>query len=230
MYNVLLVEADDLALRERGDELLIDGYEVLVAQTGAAARLRLAEAPDALVIGELEKPGASLALVRELRAGEVAHSDPRIPVLALGADSDHTAVRLYEAGADIALQSEASPLLLKGALEAALARGGGNGQGRRLLRCGALLVDCDARVASVGDHSVELTRIEFDLLQTLAAEPHRTFRKDELTRAVWDYDPVVAGASRTLDSHANRLRQKLQGAGAEALVQNVRGVGYRLTR
>jgi DNA-binding response OmpR family regulator len=230
MHNVLLVETDDLALRERGDELLIDGYEVLAAQTAAAAKLRLADAPEALVLGELEKPGTSLALLRELRAGEVAGSDPRLPVLALGADNDHTAVRFYEAGADIALPSEASPLLLKGALEAVLIRGGGQDQRRRLLRCGTLLVDCDARVASVGEHLVGLTRLEFDLLQTLASQPHRTFRKDELTRAVWDYDPVTAGASRTLDSHANRLRQKLQTAGAPSLVQNVRGVGYRLTR
>ena len=46
----------------------------------------------------------------------------------------------------------------------------------------------------------------------------------------WGYDPAAAGPSRTVDTHAARLRQKLEQAGAEPLVQNVRGVGWRLTR
>ena len=51
-----------------------------------------------------------------------------------------------------------------------------------------------------------------------------------MTREVWGYDPAAAGPSRTVDTHAARLRQKLEQAGAEPLVQNVRGVGWRLTR
>ena len=47
---------------------------------------------------------------------------------------------------------------------------------------------------------------------------------------MWEYDPQAAGPSRTLDSHAYRLRHKLEQAGAEPIVQTVRGVGWRLTR
>jgi transposase-like protein len=52
----------------------------------------------------------------------------------------------------------------------------------------------------------------------------------ELTHEVWGYDPQAAGPSRTIDTHSHRLKRKLQRAGAQELVQNVRGVGWRLTR
>jgi DNA-binding response OmpR family regulator len=231
MRNILLVDADDHALRARGDELLLDGYEVLTARTAQHARARLADGkPDALVLGELETPAAGLALLRQLRAGEIPRADPMLPALALGADADHAAVRHYQAGADIALPSTASPLLIKGALDALAARTPGVQQRPRVLRTGGLVVDCDARVASIDGAPVKLSRLEFDLLQTLAGDPRRAFTKAELTKQVWGYDPAAAGVSRTLDSHAARLRQKLRAAGPDPLVQTVRGVGYRLTR
>ena len=99
-----------------------------------------------------------------------------------------------------------------------------------MLRVGSLTVDCDARTAQVDKQAVKLTRLEFDLLQTLASQPHKAFTRAELTRRVWGHDPNAAGPQRTIDSHAARLRHKLDQAGAEPLVQNVRGVGWRLTR
>jgi len=230
MRSVLIVEGDDHALRARGDELLLDGYDVLAARTEHQAKNKLAESrPDALVLGALDSPAPSLALLRELRAGEISRADPRLPVLAIGADTDPTAVRYYQAGADIALPSTASPLLIKGALDALAARAADEQQRRRVLRCGGLSVDCDARVASIDATPVALTRLEFDLLQTLAGQPQRTFTKAQLTQDVWGYDPA-AGVSRTVDSHAARLRTTLRAAGPDPLVQTVRGVGYRLTR
>ena len=60
----------------------------------------------------------------------------------------------------------------------------------------------------------------------LAGDPERVFTKEELLREVWDYQSV--GRTRTLDSHASRLRRRLQAAGAGPYVINVWGVGYRL--
>ena len=95
---------------------------------------------------------------------------------------------------------------------------------------GGLTVDRDARTAHVDGRAVKLTRLEFDLLATLASEPRRTFTRAELTREVWTYDPHLAGPSRTVHSHVHRLRHKLEQAGAQEMVQTVRGVGWRLTR
>jgi len=167
-------------------------------------------------------------LLRELRAGEIPRADSRIPVLVVGADDDSAAVRYYRAGADVALPTESSPLLVAAGLEA-LVRRAGQPQ-TRVVRVGCLTVDRDARTAQVDGQAVRLTRLEFDLLATLANEPRRTFTRAELTREVWAYDAAAAGPSRTVDTHAHRLRQKLEHAGAPEMVQTVRGVGWRLTR
>ena len=111
-----------------------------------------------------------------------------------------------------------------------LARRTGSDERRQVVRVGSLTVDCDARTAEIGNRPVKLTRLEFDLLQTLASQPRKTFTRAEVTREVWGYDPRATGPSRTVDSHAYRLRQKLEHAGAESMVQTVRGVGWRLTQ
>ena len=62
----------------------------------------------------------------------------------------------------------------------------------------------------------------------LAAEPERVFTKEELLRGVWGFRSL--GRTRTLDSHASRLRRKLHQRGAQNYVVNVWGVGYRLVQ
>jgi DNA-binding response OmpR family regulator len=67
---------------------------------------------------------------------------------------------------------------------------------------------------------------EYELLVRLASEPTRVFTKQELLRDVWGYRSM--GRTRTIDSHASRLRRKLNGGGEEDYVVNVWGVGYKL--
>jgi DNA-binding response OmpR family regulator len=223
--NVLLVETDELVLRERTEQLLMDGYAVDAVSRIDQARAKLADGPDALVLSS--EPEA-IGLLRQVRGGEIPRADCRVPVLVVGVDDDSAAVRYYRAGADVALPSESSGLLVAAGLEA-LARRASPAE-TRVMRVGSLTVDRDARTAHVAGRPVKLTRLEFDLLATLVGEPRRTFTRAELTREVWGYDPQAAGPSRTVDSHAHRLRQKLEQAGAESMVQTVRGVGWRLTR
>ena len=118
MRTVLIVEADDRLLRERADQLLMDGYEVDAASTAQAARIKLAEAPDALVLCSAGTAPESIGLLRELRAGAIPRADSRLPVLVVGADDDSAAVRYYRAGADVALPTRSSPLLVAAGLEA----------------------------------------------------------------------------------------------------------------
>ena len=68
--------------------------------------------------------------------------------------------------------------------------------------------------------------MEFELLVHLATNPERVFAKEELLRAVWGY--CCSGSTRTVDSHASRLRRKLDVDGSRRWVINVWGVGYRL--
>ena len=73
---------------------------------------------------------------------------------------------------------------------------------------------------------VEVPAKEYDLLRTLAREPTRVFTREELLREVWGH--AHGGRTRTLDSHACRLRRRLADAGGDRLVRTVWGVGFRL--
>jgi DNA-binding response OmpR family regulator len=231
MQRILLAEADDHTLSARGDQLLLDGYEPIAARSAAHTRHLLArEQPEALILGPLDSRAHSLALLRALRAGEIPDGDARLPVLSIGADNDHDAVRHYQAGADIALPSAASPLLIKQGLEALTARLVGEHQRTRRLRVGGLQIDCDARIARIGDTPIKLTRLEFDLLQTLASQPRQVFTRAQLYKEIWGYDEPTKAMTRAVDAQAFRLRQQLRDHGAEGLVHTIRGVGYRLGR
>lgn len=98
--------------------------------------------------------------------------------------------------------------------------------GEEVRRLGPLEIDPVARTAAVRGTGLALSKKEFALLFMLATTPDRVFSKSELLKAVWGLDGTTK--SRTLDTHASRLRNKLRAAGAEALVVNCWGVGYRL--
>jgi DNA-binding response OmpR family regulator len=97
---------------------------------------------------------------------------------------------------------------------------------RDRLAAGPLAIDRATRRVTVRGLPVALAAKEYELLVKLATQPARVFTKDELLRDVWGFRSL--GRTRTLDSHASRLRRKLAGAGAEECVLNVWGVGYRL--
>jgi DNA-binding response OmpR family regulator len=78
----------------------------------------------------------------------------------------------------------------------------------------------------VADVAVLLAGKEYELLLKLMTDPTRVFTKEQLLREVWGFRSL--GRTRTLDSHASRLRRKLAAAGAGSVVVNVWGVGYRL--
>jgi DNA-binding response OmpR family regulator len=94
-------------------------------------------------------------------------------------------------------------------------------------RVGALEIDGDCHRAAYAGRPLALSRLEFALLARLGEQPARVHTKEALLRDIWGYQS--AGATRTIDAHACRLRKKLLQAGASGLVVNHRGVGYALT-
>ena len=96
-----------------------------------------------------------------------------------------------------------------------------------VLEAGPVRIDTRTRDVRVGGRRIHLSQKEYELLVQLAREPERVFTKEELLYEVWEYR--APARTRTLDSHASRLRRKLrEAAGGEPLVENVWGVGYRL--
>jgi DNA-binding response OmpR family regulator len=98
---------------------------------------------------------------------------------------------------------------------------------RDQLRVGELVVNTLSKQVTVAGVMVPLSVKEFQLLATLASDPNRVFSKRELLETVWEFKSH--GRTRTLDSHASRLRQKLGAVSDRAWIVNVWGHGYRVT-
>jgi DNA-binding response OmpR family regulator len=226
--TILVVEDDDATRTFLADNLTADGFELLVADC-ARDGLRLMETkfPD-LALVDVGLPDASgFELLRRVRQadGVASRIDPRTPVVLIsGRVSEIDRVRGFEHGCDDYVCKPFSYPELRGRVSALLRRVNGRRTLGRL-RVGDLEVDPASREVRLRGARIELSQKEFALLRTLASDPARVFTKDELLRSIWGFR--TRGTTRTLDSHACRLRQKLAASG-DRFVVNVWGVGYRL--
>jgi DNA-binding response OmpR family regulator len=226
----ILVVEDDAATRSfLADNLTADGYQLLVADSaGAGLRLLETRFPDLALI-DIGLPDASgLDLVRRVRDadGVASRVHPATPlVLLTGRDGELDRVRGFERGADDYICKPFSYPELRGRVGALLRRAQQRRTGGGRMRVGDLEVDAAARTVRLRGVPLALSAKEFGLLRMLASDPVRVFTKDELLRQIWGFRHM--GTTRTLDSHACRLRHKL-GVHGDRFVVNVWGVGYRL--
>ena len=225
--TLLVAERDECTRALLLDNLVADGYGPLGAQTEEETRLKLRNhGPALLVLGRLGKDRRTLQLLRAIRSGE-AGGDPTVPVIVLGErDDELELLRAFEAGCDHFVPKPFSYMEVRARVRACIRRAREWQVPRRLV-VGALVVDRDARKALHAGQELWLSRLEFDLLAHLAAQPTRVFTKWELLRDVWGFRSE--GNTRTVDAHACRLRKKLARGGAPHLIHNTRGVGYRLS-
>ena len=226
--TVLLVEDDPVVRTFLADNLTADGYTVLVADT-LRDGLRVLEyaGPDLAIVDVALPDGSGLDLVSAVRDADTLATrlDPALPLIILSGRCDELdRVRGFDRGCDDFVPKPFSYGELRRRIEALLHRCGGRRR-RGLVRVGDLEVDPVAREVRLRGERVRVSAKEFALLTALVADPTRVFTKEELLRDVWGYRSM--GTTRTLDSHACRLRHKL-GARGDRFVVNVWGVGYRL--
>jgi DNA-binding response OmpR family regulator len=225
---VLLVEDDAVLATFLADNLSADGYEPIVADTVRDGLRDLEYKHPDVAIVDLRLPDASgIELIDRVRAadGVASRLDPAIPLLVLsGHCGELDRLRCFEHGADDFVSKPFSYPELRLRIAAVLRRTRERA-GRGRLRVGELELDPSSREVRLRGHRIHLSQKEFALLRTLAAQPTRVWTKAELLRDVWGFRSL--GATRTLDSHACRLRHKLAIQG-DAFVVNVWGVGYRL--
>jgi DNA-binding response OmpR family regulator len=225
---LLLVEDDPIVRSFLSDNLTADGFEVLLADSvrRALGELELRR-PDLALVDIGLPDGSGLELVSRIRAADRAGSrlDPSLPLILLtGRAAELDRLRGFERGCDDYVAKPFSYNELRLRVQAVLRRSHGR-PNTGVVRLGDLEVDPLSREVRHAGKPVELSQKEFALLLALAAEPTRVFTKDELLRDVWGFRSK--GNTRTLDSHACRLRHKLAAHGGRFVV-NVWGVGYRL--
>jgi DNA-binding response OmpR family regulator len=146
-----------------------------------------------------------------------------VPVILLTARGEETSrVAGLELGADDYVVKPFLPHEVIARVRAHLRRARGFPDGDSTLRAGTVELDPRGRTCTVAGAAVDLTRREFDLLETLMASPGRAFTRDQLLDEAWGSRFV---SEKTVDVHIVGLRQKLGGA---VRISTLRGIGYRL--
>jgi DNA-binding response OmpR family regulator len=226
--TILVLEDDAPTRTFLADNLTADGYELLVAESARDALRQLETKFPDLVLIDLGLPdGSGLDVVGQVRAsdGVASRIDPAIPIVVVTGRADELdRLRGFARGCDDYVCKPFSYPELRARVEALLRRAELRRRPARL-RVGDLEIDSAARVVRLRGAPITLSQKEFALVRALACEPTRVFTKDELLRTIWGFRTL--GSTRTLDSHACRLRHKLARFG-DRFVVNVWGVGYRL--
>jgi DNA-binding response OmpR family regulator len=223
---VLLAESEPTTRGFLERHLTADGFEVLGAVAGLEA-LELAELadPDLVLLDETLPDVGGLDLCRRLREGEPGRNwNRRVPVILLAENGDPVdRVRAFARGVDDYVSKPFHYEELLARIRAILRRVDPPNEDR--IAVAEIVIDRPTRRVSVAGERVLLSGKEFELLVKLACDPERVWTKEELLREVWGFRSL--GRTRTLDSHASRLRRKLS-AGRLDYVVNEWGVGYRL--
>jgi DNA-binding response OmpR family regulator len=217
---VVLAESEPSTREFLERHLADDGFQVLGAEAEREALELVERLKPSLVLSSPE-------LCRRLREGEPGRFwDREVPVIVLGTTTADTVdrVRAFDRGCDDYVPRPFHYDELLARIRAVLRRTSPSLRDR--LEAGPIAVDLVTRHVTVRGRAVRLPAKEYDLLAKLATEPQRVYTKEQLLREVWGY--LSLGRTRTLDSHASRLRRKLLQAGAGPCVINIWGIGYRL--
>ena len=206
MTALLLAEPEESMRGFLERQLSSDGFDVLAF--GSPEELPRAADPDVLLLGDPD------ALDRCVLAG--------CPVIVLGSADTETRLRALERCDDY-LTKPFSYEELVARIRAVLRR---RQPRTELIRIGDLVIDRAARRVVARGVDVFLSAKEYALLLKLASDPERVFTREQLLRDVWGYRGYYP--TRTLESHASRVRRKLAAAGLPGWVVNIWGVGYKL--
>ena len=231
---ILVVDDDAKIVRLVRTYLERDGFSVVTASDGPGALDAIETHQPALVVLDLMLPELDgRAVIRAVRRDDEAG---RTPILVLSARSS-TIDRIagLEDGADDYLPKPFSPAELVLRVKSILRRSTSAppqdfGRATPVVRHGDLTIDPARHEVRRGDVAIDLTRVEFKLLQAILAADGRVLSRDQLLDAVYGHDAAEI-LDRTIDVHIRRLRDKLgDDPDAPRYVQTVRGVGYRAAR
>ena len=228
--SALVVDDEPSLVRVVEGYLLQDGFDVRTAGDGETALALARESEPDLVVLDLGLPGMDgIEVCRELRTFS------RCYILMLTARADEVDMLIgLGVGADDYVTKPFSPRALLARIRTLLRRprtgGPRTGPGQQEQRSfGELVLDLPAREVRLGTSVVPLTRMEYDLLETLSSRPRVVFTRQQLLDAIWEDAAGVVSDEHLVDIHVGHLRRKLgDDPKAARYVLTVRGVGYRM--
>ena len=215
--NILVVD-DEPSIRDLLRVVLESrGYEVNEAENGLSA-LRVFEAanPDMVILDVMMPQMDGFECCRRLRA---ISGCPILMLTAKGEDYDQ--VNGLDCGADDYVIKPFTPMVLVARMEALFRRSDKEGRARTVF--GGMRIDTNGREVFIDEERITLSRKEYDLLKYLADNYNISLSRDQILEYVWGYDYL--GSSNTVDTHINRLRNKLGRCGV--YITTLRGYGYK---
>ena len=224
---VLVIDDEDSIQKLLNAALERDGYRIVGARDAAEGLIAFErEQPDVILLDVMLPDLSGREVCRRIRATSA------VPIIMLSAlDEEVDKVVGLELGADDYITKPFGMRELRSRVRAVLRRSqqapttheGGDGE---RLQVGDVLLDPARRIVAVSESSVDLTYVEFELLQMLMASPGRVFSRSQLLDGVWGSSEFRE--PRTVDVHVRHLREKLEPTPSEPrYIQTVRGVGYR---
>ena len=222
---IYLVEDDDSIRELVLYTLHTTGFEAEGFRNAADFWQALEKELPQLVLLDIMLPGEDgLHILKRLRAGAETAD---LPVMMLTAkSSEYDRVVGLDSGADDYMPKPFGMMELVSRVRALLRRAAKPAAEDKLFTAGSLAVDVKRRAVTVDGEPVILTYKEFELLCYLLENRGVVLSRDQILTKIWDYN--YSGETRTVDVHIRTLRQKLGAAGA--LIETVRGVGYRLAQ
>jgi DNA-binding response OmpR family regulator len=226
--KLLIVEDDPAIQRMIGDYFRHSGYEVITAGDGeSGVRAALNDKPTVMILDLMLPKLDGLSVCRQVR-----ERNSSLPIIILTAKDDVVdKVVGLEMGADDYLTKPFSVRELEARIKSVLRRSRGkvrekDEEDADLIERGDLRIDPARREVTIGGRTVDLTPKEFELLSLFASHPGRVYSRKYLLENIWDY--TYSGYDRTIDSHINRLRAKIEENPEEPkMVLTVWGVGYK---
>jgi two-component system alkaline phosphatase synthesis response regulator PhoP len=222
--KVLLVDDEPDILEFLDYNLSRNGFQTIQATNGKdAIKMADQEVPD-LILLDIMMPGMDgVETCYELRKNEkLKHT---LIAFLTARSEEYSEIAGLEAGADDYIQKPIRPRLLLTRIKALMRRKESSKPAAALtqvLDFGALKIDPRSYLVTIEDEVITLAKKEFEVLMLLASQPGKVFTREEMFAKVWGYQVPIA--SRTIDVHISKLREKV----GERFIKTLKGVGYKL--
>lgn len=226
MSRRVLVVEDETPIREMLCFVLEQkGFEPIEAADFDQGLAKVCEPfPDLILLDWMLPGGTGIQFIKQLKQDELTRQIPIIMLTARGEEEDK--VRGLEAGADDYITKPFSPKELTARLKAVIRRAVPTST-EEVIEIQGLKLDPVSHRVTVEDQPLDMGPTEFRMLHFFMTHPERVYSREQLLNNVWGTNVYVE--DRTVDVHIRRLRKAVAGAGHDALIQTVRGAGYRFS-
>ncbi|AZZ57996.1 response regulator transcription factor [Riemerella anatipestifer] len=219
--RILLIDDEPDILEIISYNLKKEGYEVHTANNGNEGIEKAKEILPHLILLDVMMPDKDgIETCQEIR--KIAALEGCLIVFLSARGEEFSQLAGYQAGANDYIVKLIKPKVLISKVNALMNLTQQVEEKNKILKIGHLIIDRDNFKVTKGDESFILPKKEFDLLNLLASNTEKVFKREEILEKVWGNDVVVG--ERTIDVHIRRLREKL---GSKS-IQTLKGIGYKL--